>query len=469
MASHASPKNVPSPAIRRESDSMGSVEVPADRYWGAQTQRSIQYFCIGDNPMPAEVVVALGYVKKAAALVNASLGKLPREKAELISAAADRVISGELADHFPLSVWQTGSGTQSNMNANEVIANVAIEATGGILGSKAPIHPNDDVNMSQSSNDVFPTAMHIAAVVAMSDELLPALKELRDTLFTKQQQFARITKIGRTHLMDAVPLKLGDEFSGYVSQIEQGIERVQSALPHLYELALGGTAVGSGLNAPTGFAERTAGEIARLTGKPFVSAPNKFAALAAHDAVVAASGALKSVAMALVKIANDVRWLASGPRCGFAEISIPANEPGSSIMPGKVNPTQCEALTMVCAQVFGNDAAVAFAGSQGNFELNVYKPVMIFNLLSSTRLLADASRSFARNLVAGIEPNLPRIRHYLENSLMLVTALNPIIGYDKAAQVAKKAQSDNSSLREACMALGFMKGEEFDAVIATLL
>jgi fumarate hydratase class II len=448
---------------------MGSVEVPANRYWGAQTQRSIQYFCIGDNPMPAEVVSALGTVKKAAARVNASLGKLPREKADLISAAADRVISGELAAHFPLSVWQTGSGTQSNMNANEVIANVAIEAAGGVPGSKTPIHPNDDVNMSQSSNDVFPTAMHIAAVTAIHNQLLPALKELRDTLFAKQQQFARITKIGRTHLMDAVPLKLGDEFSGYVNQIEQGIERVEGALPHLYELALGGTAVGSGLNAPTGFGERAAAEIARLTGKPFVSAPNKFAALAAHDAIVAASGALKSVAMALVKIANDVRWLASGPRCGFAEITIPANEPGSSIMPGKINPTQCEALTMVCAQVFGNDATIAFAGSQGNFELNVYKPVMIFNLLGSTRLLADASLSFARNLVVGIEPNLPRIRHYLENSLMLVTALNPIIGYDKAAQVAKKAETDNSTLREACLALGFMEGEEFDAVITTLL
>jgi fumarate hydratase class II len=311
--------------------------------------------------------------------------------------------------------------------------------------------------------------MHIAAVTAIHNQLLPALKELRDTLFAKQQQFARITKIGRTHLMDAVPLKLGDEFSGYVNQIEQGIERVEGALPHLYELALGGTAVGSGLNAPTGFGERAAAEIARLTGKPFVSAPNKFAALAAHDAIVAASGALKSVAMALVKIANDVRWLASGPRCGFAEITIPANEPGSSIMPGKINPTQCEALTMVCAQVFGNDATIAFAGSQGNFELNVYKPVMIFNLLGSTRLLADASLSFARNLVVGIEPNLPRIRHYLENSLMLVTALNPIIGYDKAAQVAKKAETDNSTLREACLALGFMEGEEFDAVITTLL
>ncbi len=454
---------------RVEMDSMGPVDVPANAYWGAQTQRSIHYFSIGHDKMPDEVIRAFGYLKKAAAITNQKLGKLSAEKCRLICAASEKVISGELAEQFPLSVWQTGSGTQTNMNVNEVIANLGIEMAHGEKGSKKPVHPNDDVNMSQSSNDAFPTAMHIAAVLALEDNLIPALNELRSSLADKQREFADITKIGRTHLMDAVPLKLGDEFSGYVAQVEHAIDCVLFALPHLCELALGGTAVGTGLNAPANFGEMSAEEISQLTGKKFVSARNKFAALAAHDAIVSASGSLKTLAVALIKIANDIRWLASGPRCGFSELSIPSNEPGSSIMPGKVNPTQCEALTMVCAQVMGNDAAIAFAGSQGNFELNVFKPVMIFNFLHSVRLLSDACLSFSRNLVVGIEANRHRIRYYLENSLMLVTALNPYIGYDKAARVAKKAQQENKTLREACLELGFMNGEAFDKVIGELI
>ncbi len=450
---------------RTETDSMGTIAVPTDRYWGAQTQRSLIYFAIGHDTMPRELIRAFGVLKRAAATVNQDLGKLPNDTTDLIIQAADEVITGQLDDHFPLSVWQTGSGTQTNMNANEVISNRAIELANGVLGSKIPVHPNDHVNMSQSSNDTFPTAMHIAAVEVIHQRLIPMVTALRDALLIKSNQFDEIIKIGRTHLMDAVPLTLGQEFSGYVAQLDQSLQRIKATLPELYQLAIGGTAVGTGLNTHPEFAERSAAEIAKLTGLPFVSAPNKFAALAAHDAIVAASGTLKTLACTLMKIANDLRWMGSGPRCGLAELILPANEPGSSIMPGKVNPTQCEAMTMVCVQVMGNDAAIGFAGSQGNFELNVFKPVLIHNLLHSIRLLSDACASFTNHMVVGIQPNRDRIDSFLTNSLMLVTALNPKIGYDRSAQVAKKAYQDNSTLREACVALGYLTGEEFDSIV----
>ncbi len=447
---------------RVESDTMGEVNVPADRYWGAQTERSRQNFKIGGERFPREIIRALGILKKAAAMTNNELGTLPDDKAKLILQAADEVIEGKLDDHFPLVVWQTGSGTQTNMNSNEVIANRAIEIAGGELGSKKPIHPNDDVNKAQSSNDTFPTAMHIAAASEINRRLIPMVTKLRDTLEKKSDEFKDIIKIGRTHLMDAVPLTLGQEFSGYVQQLNNDLVRIENVLPHLYELALGGTAVGTGLNTHPQFAETAANKIADMTELPFVSAPNKFEALAAHDAVVFASGAMKTVACSLMKIANDIRWLASGPRCGIGEIIIPANEPGSSIMPGKVNPTQPEAMTMVCCQVLGNDVAVNAGGAMGNFELNVFKPVMIYNLLQSIRLLADACESFDNNCAVGIEANNEKIEQYLKESLMLVTALNPHVGYDNAAKIAKKAYSDNTTLREAAIELKILTGEEFD-------
>ncbi len=450
---------------RMESDSMGQIAVPTDRYWGAQTQRSLHHFDIGNDVMPREMIRAMGILKLAAAEVNRDLGKLPEDKATLMVNAAQEVIEGKLDDHFPLRIWQTGSGTQSNMNSNEVISNRAIEMAGGEMGSKQPVHPNDHVNMSQSSNDTFPTAMHIAAVEQITHVLLPSVQELRDALDAKAKEFAEIVKIGRTHLMDAVPLTLGQEFSGYVAQLDQDMERVRASLPHLYELALGGTAVGTGLNTHPEFASRVAQKIASYTKLPFISASNKFAALASHDAVVMASGALKTLACSLMKIANDVRWLGSGPRCGLGELILPANEPGSSIMPGKVNPTQSEAITMVCVQVIGNDTAIAIAGTQGNFELNVFKPVMIYNLLHSIRLLADSCASFREFCVVGIEPNKEQIQHFLTNSLMLVTALNPHIGYDNAAKVAKKAYEERSTLREACAALGLLTAEQFDSLV----
>jgi fumarate hydratase, class II len=450
---------------RTEIDSMGAIEVPTDRYWGAQTQRSLMYFAIGQDKMPTELIRAFGILKKAAAIVNQELGKLSAEKANLMIQAADEVIAGKLNDHFPLSVWQTGSGTQTNMNANEVISNRAIDIAGGVLGSKDPIHPNDHVNMSQSSNDTFPTAMHIAAAEAIHQRLLPMIQKLRNALQSKSTEFEEIIKIGRTHLMDAVPLTLGQEFSGYVAQLDQAIARIEATLPGLYELAIGGTAVGTGINTHPEFAERSASKIAELTGLPFVSAPNKFAALAAHDAIVFTSGAIKTLACALMKIANDLRWMGSGPRCGLGELVLPANEPGSSIMPGKVNPTQCEAMTMVCVQVMGNDSAIAIAASQGNFELNVFKPVLIHNLIHSIRILSDACASFTDHMVVGIEPNRDRINQFLENSLMLVTALNPKIGYDRAAKVAYKAYQENSTLRQACIELGFLSGQEFDQIV----
>ncbi len=450
---------------RTEIDSMGTIEVPGDRYWGAQTQRSLIYFSIGDDTMPRELIRAIATLKKAAAAVNQELGKLPVEKAKLILQVAEEVISGELDDHFPLSIWQTGSGTQTNMNANEVIANRAIELAGGILGSKDPIHPNDHVNLSQSSNDTFPTAMHIAAAEEINHRLIPMVNQLRDALAVKSEEFKDIIKIGRTHLMDAVPLTLGQEFSGYVAQLDQNLQRIQGTLPHLYELAIGGTAVGTGLNTHPEFAVRVATKIAELTGLPFVTAANKFAALAAHDAIVMASGVLKTLACSLMKLANDLAWLGSGPRCGLGELILPANEPGSSIMPGKVNPTQCEAMTMVCVQVMGNDTAITIAGSQGNFELNVFKPVLIHNLLNSLRLLSGACSSFTDYLVVGIQPNREQIQHFLTNSLMLVTALNPHIGYDRAAKAAKKAHREGITLREACLELEFLTGEEFDKLV----
>ncbi|HME96658.1 MAG TPA: class II fumarate hydratase [Methylomirabilota bacterium] len=447
---------------RTEKDTMGSIEVPADRYWGAQTQRSLEHFRIGRERFPREMVRAFGILKKACALVNRQLGLLPDDRARAIERAADEVIAGDLDAHFPLSVWQTGSGTQTNMNANEVIANRAIELLGGQLGSQRPVHPNDDVNRSQSSNDTFPTAMHIAAVEEIDGHLLPAVGQLRDTLWAKAREFGDVVKIGRTHLQDAVPLTLGQEMSGWASQLDRALDQVQTARLGLYELALGGTAVGTGLNAPLGFGELTAKTIAGLTGRPFVSAPNKFEALAAHDALVGTHGALRTMAGALTKIANDVRWLASGPRCGIGELRIPENEPGSSIMPGKVNPTQCEALTMVCAQVMGNDVAVGIAGASGNFELNVFKPVIIHNVLTSVRLLADGCESFDIHCVRGIEPDRERIRFLVERSLMLVTALAPRLGYDRAAQIAKKAHAEGLTLKEAALALGYLTAEEFD-------
>lgn len=448
-------------ASRIESDSMGTIEVPADKYWGAQTQRSLHHFNIGKDIMPTEMTHAFGLLKKAAALTNLELGKLAKDKADLIVQAAEEVNQGLLDAHFPLHVWQTGSGTQSNMNANEVIANRAIELAGGEMGSKSPIHPNDHVNMSQSSNDTFPTAMHIAAALALHNKLMPAVRNLRNVLAAKTEEFKDIIKIGRTHLQDAVPLTLGQEFSGYVAQLDACLHHLESVLPGLYELAAGGTAVGTGLNTHPLFATKIAQQIAKLTGLPFITAPNKFAALAAHDALVFTHGALKTLACALMKIANDVRWLASGPRCGLGELIIPENEPGSSIMPGKVNPTQSEAMTMVCAQVMGNDAAVGFAGSQGNFELNVFKPVIIFNVLHSLNLLTDSCDSFQTFCAEGIEANKPVIDHYLNHSLMLVTALNHHIGYDKAAKIAKTAHQDNSSLQEAAIKLGYLTAEEF--------
>jgi fumarate hydratase, class II len=447
---------------RKESDSMGTIEVPADRYWGAQTQRSLIHFDIGIDKMPPELIRAFGVLKKAAALVNRDLGKLDEEKTRLIVRAADEVISGRLNDHFPLRIWQTGSGTQTNMNANEVISNRAIELAHGAMGSKKPIHPNDHVNMSQSSNDTFPTAMHIAAAEQVERNLIPAVEELRDALDKKAQEFADIVKIGRTHLQDATPLTLGQEISGWVSLLGRDIERLRTALHGLYELAIGGTAVGTGLNAHPEFAERAAAKISELTGLPFRSHPNKFAALSAHDELVAASGVLKTLAASLMKIANDIRWLASGPRCGLGELILPENEPGSSIMPGKVNPTQCEAMTMVAVQVMGNDAAIGFAGSQGNFELNVFKPVIIHNFLHSVRLLSDACRSFTEHCAVGIEVNRGRIDEYVHNSLMLVTALSPVVGYDKAAKIAHTAHVDGSNLKEAAEKLGYLSGEEFD-------
>ena len=452
-------------AYRIETDSMGEIEVPEDKYYGAQTARSLVHFKIGGDRFPREIIRALGILKKAAAMTNEELGILGSDKAALIIQAADEVIAGDLDEHFPLVVWQTGSGTQTNMNANEVIANRAIELTGGEMGSKDPIHPNDDVNKAQSSNDTFPTAMHIAAGEQMTKKLIPAVEALQKTLAAKAKDFETIIKIGRTHLMDAVPLTLGQEFSGYAQQLENGIARVKMSLDGIYELALGGTAVGTGLNTHPDFADKAAARIADMTGLPFRSAPNKFEALAAHDAVVFASGAVKTLAASLMKIANDIRMLASGPRCGVGELLIPENEPGSSIMPGKVNPTQSEAMTMVCAQVMGNDVAVNIGGATGHFELNVFKPVMIFNLLNSVRLLADACVSFNEHCAVGIEPNRPAIDAYLQNSLMLVTALNPVIGYDNAAKVAKKAFSDGGSLRDAALALDLLTGEEFDAAV----
>ncbi len=446
---------------RVESDSMGTIDVPLDVYWGAQTQRSIHHFAIGNDLMPKELIRAFGILKKAAALTNHELGLLSEEKTQLIVSAADEVIAGKLADQFPLRVWQTGSGTQTNMNINEVISNRAIEMAGGTLGSKKPIHPNDDVNRSQSSNDTFPTAMHIAATESVINRLIPAIKELRAALLEKQHKFAKIVKVGRTHLQDAVPLTLGQEFSGYIAQLDAALKNIEATLPGLYELALGGTAVGTGINSHPKFGEKAAEKIARLTELPFVSAPNKFAALAAHDAIVFASGALKTLACALMKIANDLRWLGSGPRCGLGELILPENEPGSSIMPGKVNPTQCEAMTMVCVQVMGNDAAITFAGSQGNFELNVFKPVMIYNFLHSVTLLSDAAHMFTSFMVKGLEADERRIRQFVENSLMLVTALAPKLGYDKSAQIAHKAWHEGSSLLEASLALGYLTEEEF--------
>jgi fumarate hydratase class II len=448
--------------FRRESDSMGEIPVPHDRYYGAQTARSLIHFDIGSDIKPPELIKALGVLKKACALANRDLGKLPEDKCELIVRAADEVISGSLNGHFPLRIWQTGSGTQSNMNANEVISNRAIELAGGVLGSKQPIHPNDHVNMSQSSNDTFPTAMSIAAASVVVENLLPAVKELRDTLDAKAKEFSSIVKIGRTHLQDATPLTLGQEFSGWVALLDHSIRDIKASLGGLYQLAVGGTAVGTGLNAHPEFGDRAAAHIAQITGHPFVSAANKFAALSGHNEFVFASGALKSLACSLMKIANDVRWLASGPRCGLGELSIPENEPGSSIMPGKVNPTQSEAITMIAVQVMGNDAAIGIAASQGNFELNVFKPVIVHNFLHSVRLMADGCRSFTHHCALGIEPNLERIADTVKNSLMLVTALNPHIGYDKAAKIAKKAHLENSSLKEAAVGLGYVTPEQFD-------
>jgi fumarate hydratase class II len=450
---------------RTESDSMGEVHVAADRYWGAQTQRSLHHFAIGHpeaDRMPVEVIRAQAILKKAAALANRDSGALDAHLAELIVRAADEVIEGRHDDHFPLYVWQTGSGTQTNMNVNEVISNRAIEMAGGELGAKTPVHPNDHVNMSQSSNDTFPTAMHIAAAQAIVERLLPNVGALRDALANRADEFADIVKIGRTHLQDAVPLTLGQEFSGYVAQLDADIERLELSLPGLYELAAGGTAVGTGLNSPAGFAEAVAAKIAELTGLPFVTAPNKFAALAAHDAIVFASGAESTLAASLMKIANDIRWLGSGPRSGLAELVLPENEPGSSIMPGKVNPTQSEAVTMVACQVFGNDTAITFAGSMGNFELNVFKPVIIRNFLHSTALLADVSRSFMEFCIEGLQPDRERIRELLERSLMLVTALAPSLGYDTAAAIAKKAHHEGLSLKEAAVALGHLTEQEYD-------
>ncbi|MCU0424694.1 MAG: class II fumarate hydratase [Candidatus Kapabacteria bacterium] len=452
-------------STRIEKDTMGEIAVPSDKYYGAQTARSLIHFAIGNERMPREVIRAMGILKKSAAIVNAELGLLPAEKRDLITKAADEVIAGKLDDHFPLSVWQTGSGTQTNMNVNEVISNRAIEMAGGEMGSKKPIHPNDDVNKAQSSNDTYPTAMHIAAAEELVKRLIPAVTKLRDTLQHKSEQFKDIIKTGRTHLMDATPLTLGQEFSGYVHQLNQALSRINAVLPGVYELALGGTAVGTGLNTHPEFAEKAAKQIAKETGLPFVSAPNKFESLAAHDALVFAHGALKTLAASLMKIANDVRWLASGPRCGLGELSIPENEPGSSIMPGKVNPTQSEAMTMVAAQVMGNDVAINIGGASGNFELNVFKPLIIYNFNQSVRLLADTCIMFEEHCAEGIEPNREKIDYYMKNSLMLVTALNPHIGYDNAAKIAKHAHKTGGTLRDAGIELGLITGEKFDFAI----
>ena len=450
---------------RTERDSIGPIEVPADRYYGAQTQRSFENFKIGGERFPREFIRAYGILKKAAASVNQSFGNLEYSTKSAIHRAVDEVIEGKLDEHFPLVVWQTGSGTQTNMNFNEVIANRAIEMLGGELGSKDPIHPNDHVNMSQSTNDTFPTAINIAAVESIYNQLVPAMNRLREALNKKALAFESIVKLGRTHLQDATPLSLGQEFSGYVSAMDHGLKRIENALGHCYELAMGGTAVGTGINSVEGFGEAVAKEISDLTGIPFRTADNKFEALGGQDSIVELSGALKGVAASLFKIANDIRWLASGPRSGIGEITIPAIEPGSSIMPGKVNPTQCEALTMVCTQVMGNDTTITFAGASGNFELNVYRPVLAYNILQSIRLLADGCRSFSEHAVEGIEPNQERIDHNLYNSLMLVTALNPHIGYDKAAEVAKTAFKNKSTLRETIIKLGYMSGEDFDQLV----
>ncbi len=447
---------------RTETDTMGAIPVPTDKYYGAQTARSIHFFAIGSDVMPRSVIRAMGLLKKACAMVNADLGKLPADKMKLIAAAADEVISGKLDAHFPVHIWQTGSGTQSNMNGNEVISNRAIEMAGGEMGSKTPIHPNDHVNMSQSSNDTFPTAMHIAAAEEVVHRLLPACRLFRDALQAKADAFAGIVKVGRTHLQDATPVTFGQEFGGYVAMIQRNIARIEAVLPGLYDLAIGGTAVGTGLNSHPEFADRAAKTIAELTSLPFTSHPNKFAALSAHDEFVFASGALKTLAASLMKIANDIRWLGSGPRCGFRELQLPENEPGSSIMPGKVNPTQSEAMTMVAVQVMGNDAAIGFAGSQGNFELNVFNPVMVHNFLHSVAILSDTMRSFSEHCLAGLKVNEEVVAEYVEKSLMNVTALNPHIGYDKAAAIAKKAQKEGTSLKAAALALGYLTAEQFD-------
>jgi fumarate hydratase class II len=451
--------------MRQETDSMGSIEVPSDRYWGAQTQRSRHFFAIGHDVMPQEVIRGMAILKRSAASANHDLKLLSAEVAQYIISAANEIIEGKLWEHFPLKVWQTGSGTQTNMNVNEVISNRACEMMGGIMGSKKPVHPNDHVNMSQSSNDTFPTAMYIAAIENLVHKVIPAVMAVREGLHQKQIAFEKIIKIGRTHLQDAVPLTLGQEFSGYVSQLDFALNCIKMTLPGLYQLAIGGTAVGTGLNAPKGFADLTAKYIAEFTQLPFTSSPNKFASLAAHDSLVMASGALKTLATILMKIANDIRWLGSGPRCGLGELNLPENEPGSSIMPGKINPTQCEALTMVCVQVMGNDTAIAFANSQGNFELNVFKPVMIFNFLHSGNLLSDACHSFRNFLIDGLTANTKKIKYFVQHSLMLVTALTPKIGYDKAAQIAHKALHDHLSLREACIKLGYLSGEDFDKIV----
>src|SRR5215468_7010619 len=450
---------------RKESDSLGEIEVPAEHYWGAQTQRSLIHFSIGDDRMPKAVYHAYGYVKKAAALVNAADGRLARWKAELIARVADEVISGRLDGEFPLYVWQTGSGTQSNMNVNEVISNRAIQLVGGVLGSKRPIHPNDDVNMSQSSNDTFPTAMHIATVREFSDRLIPALTALTDAIRAKAREWVDVVKIGRTHLQDATPLTVGQEWSGYAAQLDGALALVRQSLQWLYRVAIGGTAVGTGLNAPPDFGEKVAAEIARFAGHPFITAPNKFAAQGSLDAMVAASAALRGLAVALMKIANDIRWLASGPRCGLSELILPSNEPGSSIMPGKVNPTQCEAVVMICIQVAGNDASVAFAGSQGNFELNAMRPIIINNFLHAARVLGDACEKFRRFSVEGTRLNRTHIDEMLGRSLMLVTALSPVIGYDKAAAIAHKANDEGITLKEAALSLGYIDEKRFDEIV----
>ncbi len=451
--------------FRVEFDSMGNIDVPSDKYWGAQTQRSLHHFDIGNDIMPLEVVKAFGILKKASAIVNNKLGKLDDNLADLIVQSCDEVIAGKLNDHFPLHVWQTGSGTQSNMNVNEVVSNRAIELAYGVIGTQSPVHPNNHVNMSQSSNDTFPTAMHIAAVEALKDTLIPAVTKLRDSLAKKGEEFNDVVKLGRTHLQDAVPLTFGQEFSGYVAQLDDALENINNTFAQLYKLALGGTAVGTGLNTHKDFAVEVAAQIAAETNEPFITAPNKFAYLAAHDSIVMVSGAMKTLAVALMKIANDLRWLGSGPRCGIGELFLPENEPGSSIMPGKVNPTQCEAMTMVAVQVMGYDAAISFAGSQGNFELNVFKPLMIFNLLEQIRLISDCCDSSREFMVEGIRLNHEKIQEYLDSSLMLVTALNQHIGYNKAAEIAHKAFVENSSLKEATVALGYLTEAEFNEIV----